>query len=203
MKMHRFLLAVSLATAATWPALAQSESGSRVAACAKIDEDAGRLACYDMAAGRTALTPNPSPAGVGKWRSSTTNDPLTDKPTVFLSLRAESGAGRHDKLPLLAIRCKNNTTELWIDWETYVHNEGRSVTTRIGNKPAAQSYWSVSTDHTATFSPATIPLIKSMLSEQRLVALVTPFSQSPITTVFDITGIAEAMKPVQKACNWS
>jgi type VI secretion system protein VasI len=36
----------------------------------------------------------------------------------------------------------------------------------------------------------------------RLLAQVTPYGSNPLLATFDTTGLTEAIKPVQQACNW-
>lgn len=53
------------------------------------------------------------------------------------------------------------------------------------------------------FFPAIdIDLIKRLLEVDTYVAQVTPYSENPITAVFEINGIKNALKPIRKECGW-
>jgi type VI secretion system protein VasI len=60
----------------------------------------------------------------------------------------------------------------------------------------------MSTDSKATFHPQPIAFLKSMMEANTLVAQVTPYNESPVTAIFDTTGLADAIKPLRETCNW-
>jgi type VI secretion system protein VasI len=103
----------------------------------------------------------------------------------------------------LIIRCKSNKTELYIKWYDYLGMDSTQVSTRVGNASAQKRSWGLSTDNTATFFPGSpIAFIKSLMSAEKFIAQVTPYSESPVTAVFDIRGLTEAIKPLQETCGW-
>lgn len=180
-------------------------SKKEVATCAAINGDLDRLECYDNMAKRHKLA-GLQPVtikgeGVGNWIVESEVNPIDDSKTVNLFLVASSGVARFDKPISLVARCKSNQTELYINWATYLGQEA-FVTSRIGTKKANKSEWDLSSDSQATFKRQPISMLKEMLGESKLVVQVTPYNENPSTAVFDITGLDEAIKPLQETCAW-
>ncbi|MBL4761258.1 MAG: hypothetical protein JKY93_00995 [Gammaproteobacteria bacterium] len=194
-----------------------------VATCAILEGDLERLECYDTLAEDNKLdkpqTVNTTvnaiqkddnwqalvgmePPKPSKWSVNEKSNPIDDSQSVYLHLKADSGKSRRDDIVTMLIRCKSNKTELMLTWHDFL---GRNVDvlTRIGNEKARTKRWSVSTDSKATFHPTgTIAFIKQMEKYNKLLAQVTPYSESPITAIFDTTGLSEALIPLKKTCNW-
>lgn len=198
------LIFVSVVLSISLPVIADV-SNKEVAKCAAINGDLNRLECYDNIAKRHNLAGLQSVTikaeGVGKWIVDSSVNPIDDSKTVNLLLVASSGVSRFDKPIVLVARCKSNQTELYINWATYLGREA-FVTSRIGTKKANRSEWDLSSDSQATFKRQPISMLKEMLGESKLVAQVTPYNESPSTAVFDITGLDEAIKPLQESCGW-
>jgi type VI secretion system protein VasI len=178
----------------------------KIALCAAIVGELERLECYDQLARSLGLvavtTVQLQDVGTGKWRVSTTIDPLDDSTTVVLILYADSGKSIWGDPIALVLRCDSKVTEAYINWHTYLGDEAH-VTWRIGDASATTAKWSLSTDWEATFYPYdTIAFIRQLLAADRFVAQVTPYGESPITAVFDLTGLANAIPPLQEACGW-
>ncbi len=177
-----------------------------IARCSSLAGDLARLACYDQLArecGLVAATGVPLPgSGTGKWETDISTNPLDDSKTVLLYLVADTGTTRLGNKPALVLRCKGGVTEVYIAWQMYLGSSA-SVTWRVGDTPATTSVWSLSTDKTATFYPGDkVAFIRQLLSATRFVAQVIPYGESPITAVFDLTGIVNAIKPLRETCGW-
>lgn len=186
--------------------LAQASIEKDVAKCAVEEGDLARLACYDGIAEQRGLSgPQSQPtkvAGVGKWQVSSKVNPIDDSKTETLILVADSGQSKWGRPVALIIRCKSNETELYINWNDYLGSSAR-VLTRIGSEDAVTKNWSLSTDKQATFYPrGIITFIKEMMGANKLVAQVTPYNESPVTAVFDTTGLENAIKPLRETCGW-
>jgi|TARA_B100001971_G_scaffold18505_1_gene14422 type VI secretion system protein VasI len=187
-------------------AFGQADSiNKRLAKCAAIEGDLERLECFDQLTrelGLVATTNTVAVEGSGKWNVRIDSNPLDDSKTVVLVLVADEGSSQWGRPVVLIIRCKSNSTEVYITWNDYLGSEAR-VTTRIGSSKAQSSYWSLSTDSQATFyQDNRIAFVKQLMRADKFVAQVTPYNESPVTAVFDIRGLSEAIKPLQETCGW-
>lgn len=175
------------------------ELEQEIARCAVIDGDLERLECYDRLAqslglDRAQLVPT-AVEGTGKWQVSVKTNPLDDTTTVTLVLLADSGTSTWGDRVALVLRCKSNKTEAYINWHDYLGSEAR-VTWRVGGDDAITRKWSLSTNSEATFYPdSDITFIQQLLDADRLVAQVTPYAENPVTAIFDLTGLTNAMPP--------
>ena len=179
--------------------------GKAIAKCAVIEGDLARLDCFDQLAKAHKLNgPQSQPVNVtdtGGWVVSQDQNPVDDSKTVILINRAKSGVGRYGDPVTLLIRCKSNSTDLFVNWNTYLGSE-ISVLSRVGAEKAESEEWDLSTDKKATFHPAPIPFIKSILTNEKLVLQTTPYNENPITAVFDTRGLNNAIKPLREVCGW-
>jgi type VI secretion system protein VasI len=138
----------------------------------------------------------------GEWRVSVDTNPIDDSKTVVLALTAETGVSAYGDPIALILRCKSNQTEVYINWNNYLGSEA-AVTSRIGDAAAQTRLWSLSTDSKATFYPSgDISFIKSLMGVDQFVAQVTPYSESPVTAVFNTSGLEVAVAPLRETCNW-
>ncbi|WP_299941177.1 type VI secretion system-associated protein TagO [uncultured Nitratireductor sp.] len=178
--------------------------------CIEISNDLDRLACYDKALGRTPER-KIEPTAKGKWRVQKETSKLTDQPTVVLNLRSEEevdcGWNRGGKISLI-LRCMENKTVLYFNTGCHMADSiggyGR-ITYRLDSDKAKTAEGDASTDNRALglwSGGRSIPVIKSMFGKSEMVVRMTPFSESPFTATFDITGLEESIKPLREACHW-
>jgi len=173
--------------------------------CAAEANTVKRLACFDAFAKAHELTPSTRETTTnaeGKWRTSTDKDPLTDKSVHYAMLEADEGRGRFGESIGLIVRCKSGKTEAFINWNTFLGSDGLNVTSRIDKAPASNSYWTISTDHKASFMPQQVVILKRFEGASSYVVNLTPYGESPITAIFDITGASEAFKDIRRDCKW-
>jgi type VI secretion system protein VasI len=173
------------------------------AKCAATNGDLSRLDCYDQLAVAEGLVKKTNIVEVndsGKWDISLNTNPIDDSKTVILSLNADSGGTQRKPVTLFA-RCKSDTKELYISWNDYL-GRNSMVLTRIGKEKASTVAWGLSTDSKATFYGGPIEFIKGMMKANTLIAQVTPYNDSPITAVFDTSGLSNAIKPLRETCHW-
>jgi len=200
--LRAFLTATLMLTAISYPLRGQGDVASAVARCASIEDDRDRLACYDAILGVRTATPPASTTGTGAWVVEEETNPLDDTKSSALSLAASSGHSRLNVPVTLVLRCLSGKTEAYIIWSDYLGTEAQ-VTTRIGGEEPRTARWTVSTDHTATFYPGdAVALIKALMMTNRYVAQVTPYSENPVTAVFDLEGIEGAVGVLRETCGW-
>lgn len=176
-----------------------------IAVCAAMKGDLDRLECYDQLARNNGLNaPQPLPTdieGTGEWGVQVTTNPIDDSRTVLLALPAVSGESKWGNAVSFFARCQSNKTEAYIAWNDYLGSEA-TVLTRIGDNQATTSRWGLSTDSQATFHPRAIAFLKEMMQADSMVAQTTPYNESPVTAIFDTTGMQNAMTPLRETCNW-
>ena len=103
----------------------------------------------------------------------------------------------------MVLRCKSNTTEAYINWEDFLGLDETTVVTRIGAAQASTRTWLLSTDNKSTFYRGSdIDFIQALMQDDRLVAQITPYNESPVTATFDLRGLSEAIKPLRETCQW-
>lgn len=75
--------------------------------------------------------------------------------------------------------------------------------TRFDRAKAQTKTWSISTDNKAAFVPGNdVAFAKEMMNYGKMLTQVTPYGEVPVTAVFNIEGLKEAVKPIRKACRW-
>lgn len=187
----------------------QSGIKPKLLSCATIKNDIARLQCFDNltaslgggAANNSAGLP--SADKVGEWQIRNETNPIDDSRKVTLILPADKGTNSSGSPVALVLRCSSNKTTAYIVWNDYLSADDLTVTSRIGSSPPDHRPWDVSTDNSSTFYPGNVPaFIKQLLTADRFVAQATPYEESPITAVFDLTGLSKAVVPLRKACNW-
>lgn len=201
----RYIIAACVALTTIAP-VAHAAERSELAVCAAEKNSVKRLACFDALADKHGAAPATQPttaAGAGKWKTSTTTDPMTDKSVYVAKLSADSGRSQFGGAIGLTVRCRNNKTELYIDWQDFLGLDRTPVTYRVGKQAARTSDWPLSTDNKATFFPGSpVAVLKEIMQVDSLVANTTPYSESPVTAVFNTTGAASALADIRKGCNW-
>lgn len=147
--------------------------------------------------GSASTSPPAKPAG---WQLRTDTSPIDDSKSYFLSRDAEDpiGSGFMSSTPSIMIRYKEGDLEVYITFGTYLGSDSTMVTTRLGSSPATQREWGLSTDGKAIFCPTdNAQFVRQLLANDRLVIRLTPFGESPVTSTFDLTGLSEAIAPMQ------
>ncbi len=201
--------APSAASAAGQGGASAGDLRAAIGQCAKLTGADGRLACYDRIAASLGLRARPA-ARLGKqWTLRRDENPLDDTATVYGFTVAVSGENMWDKAPVLVVRCKSNSTEIYVNWSTYLGDDGdlggasfKTITYRVDKDEPRTGRWGLSTDSEATFAVNPIALMRRMVGAERLVVRVVPFQQDPIVAVFDISNGRPVYQEVAKTCGW-
>jgi hypothetical protein len=159
---------------------------------------------------KTIPTTSSKPKSKGDWIVRSETNPIDDSTTVTAILFASTGKGTYGDRVGLVARCQSNKTEVYTNWQSYMGNGGiygsdkHNVTVRIGTDKSMRQYWSYSSDGKATFAPQSIKLLRQIVKSNstNLVLQASPYSESPITAVFDTTGAEESLATLAKTCNW-
>ncbi len=144
----------------------------------------------------------------GGWVLTEEANPLDDTTTVMAALAPHEGVGIYGDPIALILRCKSGDFDIMITWQSYLGLDSTSVTHRIGSDPAVTKSWNLSTDNETTFlaidvfgDELTKRFVRSMYGEETFLAQTTPYNESPITAVFDLTGIKPVADRVLSACS--
>ncbi|MFD4839930.1 type VI secretion system-associated protein TagO [Achromobacter sp. NPDC058515] len=200
--MRNVILLAGLCT----PLLAHAVEDNDIATCAAMSSTVSRLVCFDQLAARSNLAPatrNTTASGSGKWKTSRNVDPLNDREIHYAMLVADSGSGKYGDPIMLAARCRDNKTELYINWSSFLGSDSIKTIYRVDKAEAQSAHWSLSTDKQAAFFPKSpVALLKQMVESQTFVANLTPYNESPITATFDTSGADVALRDIRAACKW-
>lgn len=134
-----------------------------------------------------------------RWIVNVDTDPLSDETVVFFALPASSGQSRYGETPLLALRHSGSAQDVYIIWHDYLADESQMIEYRVGEGRTQRRGWPVSTDNEATFYPGDVgDFVRQLAEAERLVARTTPYNESPVTAVFDLSGLEELVKEHSK-----
>lgn len=187
-----------------------SDKQDDIAACTSEINGTKRLACYDklfptMPADKVESTTE-AVVNPGKWQTKITTSPVDDSKNVILflpsndSIRTPFG---ESVTPMLFVTCREKKTEVFITWDVYLGLEETSMLYRLDKQKAVERTWSISTDTKAVFySGKNIDFIKTLSKAEKMFARITPYNESSVSVTFDLTGLSDAVKPLQKACGW-
>jgi len=154
----------------------------------------------------------------GKWICSRGKNPIDDTEIISFVLYSDSGKSIFGKSIRLVLRYqsgkKGGKSDLYINWYDYLSGSMTSVTYRFGTEKALTGYWAISADKTATFylksssflgipsSKDTIKFIKKFMESNQFVARVTPYNENPVTAIFDIRGLRNAIEQFNDTLQW-
>ncbi|RJL08421.1 type VI secretion system-associated protein TagO [Paracoccus siganidrum] len=188
-----------------------SQAGANVSECASVSSDLDRLACYDRVSGRE---PSVKSADlVGKWHVSIRESEFRDTTDVFLSIVSDESVqcgSLRDSVPAqLIIRCMENTTAMFIKTDCHLassrYNDYGDVDVRLDDSPTTTVSMEESTDHKSLglwSGGRSIPFVKTMIGKDTMLTRFTPYSHSPVTARFQISGLDEAITPLRESCGW-
>ncbi|MBK8639464.1 MAG: hypothetical protein IPN92_14760 [Chromatiaceae bacterium] len=143
-----------------------------------------------------------------RWNLSIDKSSLDDSTNVYMHIAANDTIPGTLNLPVrpkLWIRCSENTTSAFVDWDVFINIQNISMIYRIDSQKASTKSFSISTDHEALgyFSGGqSIPFIKSLFGVTKLLIEVTPFGKNPVQVTFDVSGLEQAVVPLRKSCKW-
>ena len=150
-------------------------------------------------------TPAQEIANTGNWATRSEVSPIDDSTNVTIGMEAwESFRNDYGQMitPVLLIRCKENTTDVIVQWGTYLGIDETAVIMRLGKDKAKERSWTISTNYEAVFAPSPINLTKEMMKHNSILLNVTPHGSNPVTAEFDLIGLQDAVKPLKEACGW-
>lgn len=147
----------------------------------------------------------PQAPSTGNWYVSAKKSQIDDSEKVTLILQADEPVKTSFSkvTPLLFVRCSEAKTNVYVSWDIYLGLEQTEMLIRFDRAPAQTKTWSISTDSKAVFvRGGDVNFAKKMMHHGKLLAQITPYGESPVTAVFNIEGLKEAIKPLRRACSW-
>lgn len=194
------------------PVIANANIDAKVDTCKSMTDSNQRLSCYDNLFERKIKSKSDEKT-TGKWVVEEEISPIDDSKTVTLMLNADSPIQvRYTKsTPYLVIRCKENKTEMYIGFNTFLGSNTIYPTTRIDSEKAVSDMkWSISTNHKAMFYDGSnykgyvkvTDYIKKLQTKNKYFVQVTPYSENTVNTTFTIIGLDKAIEPLREACGW-
>jgi type VI secretion system protein VasI len=148
--------------------------------------------------------PDPTPAvptsSTGQWVvNPIETDPLTDESVAGTWVFADGSA-----TVALIVQCLGRgQTKVSIFWTEFLDLTAARITTRIDDEEPATQGWPVDELGTTSYYPTDeLAFLGSLFGKSRLVAQTTPWNENPMTVVFPITGIENAVANVRQACGW-
>jgi type VI secretion system protein VasI len=187
-----------------FPVYSQQSLNDALKSASQITNSTERLNAYDTILEKYGIKSSVgiSDTDIGKWSSSIRTDPITDSKIITFLLRASSGSSSYGDPVYLIIRWNEGEVVMYIDWDSYLGSSIK-VTFRVGDNTPETKTWAISTDSEASFYPDdTVSLMQSLLNVDRVIARCTPYGESPITAVFDITGFKALVTQYNDDLKW-
>ncbi|EAQ9981460.1 type VI secretion protein [Salmonella enterica] len=171
-----------------------------------------RLTCYDyffpptFTDAQVKKNSDKVSGDVGDWKANITTSPIDDSKNVVISIDGNDSFRDpfgQMTIPTLYVACRENKTELFINWGVYLGLDKTTMIHRIDKQKAVNKVWSISTDTKAVFYDGkVIDFIKKLESGHKLFTQITPYNESPVSTTFNLSGLSEVIKPLQESCGW-
>lgn len=149
----------------------------------------------------------------GGWVEREVIDPMTDFEGIAFSRLAEDTirTGFRSTRPLLTISCLDDSTAIYVDWQTYITTGGirgrTPVTYRVNDGGAVNVQWHLSTNFEATglWRGQGIGLLREIYraGDGRFLVQTTPYGENDVLAEFTTTGIREVIETVSERCNWT
>lgn len=192
-------------------ALLAGPATAQVNGCIQINNDLDRLACYDLAAGRTPIQEVLETES--SWNVWTETSAMTDDTNVFMSVESKEdvycGRFRTPEPATLHVRCMENRTSVYYRAECHLtsssYNDNGHITFRLDDTKARTMAFEVSSNNRALglwSGRKAIPFAKAMFGQNQILMRVTPYGENAHTATFNIAGLKEAIVPLREACHW-
>ncbi|MEP1201643.1 type VI secretion system-associated protein TagO [Tateyamaria sp.] len=178
--------------------------------CHGMVEESTRLSCYDNETGYKApVLEKAKPAS--QWTKRVDKSAIDDSKEVYMSVKSKdllpARFGTRQEARLL-LRCMENTTVAYFTWGGHhladLQSYGK-VTYRVDEKKAVTRRFQESTDNQALGlwnGGSSIPFIKQLFDAETLVVRITPYSESPMETTFNISGLETEIAELRDTCSW-
>lgn len=182
-----------------------ADQRKKISICANKPVDKLRLICYDHLAYKLGLYKPEPKVTTGNWKTFKEQSPIDDSINVTLSLSSSKKvySGHETVQPRLFVRCSENKTNVFLNWGLYLGLNQTDMLTRFDKSKASTDSWNLSTDNEAVFVQGNdISFAKKIMKHEKLLVKITPYNRTPVMATFNISGLAEAIKPLRTSCGW-
>lgn len=159
----------------------------------------------------------PAFSDTGKWRTKKEDSPLATAIALRLELDAEPSAAWPETInrPALVIRCKDKKVTAFVRVGASLRPERSefnryTVSVKFDEAAAYVEKVGPSTNRKAFFFKEVTTgkktfggILARMMKSRRMQIRFTPFNSPPVATMFDLAGMAEAIRPLAEACDVS
>ena len=146
--------------------------------------------------------PGPGPYGnTGRWRIVEKISPIDDKKTVFISI--SSGEEESIGQDSLHIRCRAGKIEIFLSCSKYVGaGEGTNIDWRLDKDPPAKVWCEPGQGGDSLFLSKPSERIRPMLNKSTLAVQYPAYSRGPVTAVFPLAGLDNALRSMDGLCKF-
>jgi type VI secretion system protein VasI len=137
-----------------------------------------------------------------RWQSSVSTDPANGSSSVQMMVAAVDRSPSQQYPVTLILSCQDRNTDVYVIWRQYMGTYDVELSWKVGSDETVKETWSLSTDNEATFAPEPILLINRMMGSEVFQIKAAPFGSSPVTHVFDTSGLMAEVTPLREACGW-
>lgn len=178
--------------------------------CARVDDPAARLACFDAEFPRAMLLA--PEADTGLWRMQSAPSAIAGRTDHTLSLASQGTIQCRWAEPRpvqLRIRCIANITSVALETGCNMASGPSSsdgdVSVQLDSGTARMARMTAGADGRSLglwSGTASIPFVRDLIGKSALTVRMTPYLEETVSAVFDLRGIDEAIKPARAACGW-
>jgi hypothetical protein len=107
--------------------------------------------------------------------------------------------------PVLAVRCMNRATEVFVVLDTsasFEENDRRTVRVQWDDEPLSVQQWGVSESGRELFAPESAAVVRRMAAARQLRFGFTPFNAQPVIVDFAVEGFDQLAGLVASTCGW-
>lgn len=169
----------------------------------------------------STITPNYAPP-IGDAPTATSSPPPSSWSGQTIRSQMDGSVGYHAEreadapieawlarpTPRLAIRCRENKTDVYVHTQTAAQPElglydRARVRLRFDDGTPQRQVWTESTDDAALFAPNPIALARRIANAKSLRFEFTPFNAPPAIVTFSLDGAETRILRVADACGWT
>ena len=149
-----------------------------------------------------AATPSATPDVATYWFARTSTDAITDERIDLILSRSTAVASKtwsYSSLddPAIVLRCRGDTLEAWVDWDTFLagrySDDTVGIVYRIDSASPRSQRWGESTSNTSTFASQPRSFIGDLLTGSRLTVRAVDYSGETYTVQFHISGLSQVL----------